>query len=119
MQTIAHASLHCANLCSLCPSHAARYCTWSFDVICTDDKKAGTRRLRLSSWLCARIKLFFAHPYDALSRPEVGEPRVGVSSVRDYALRRGRTVKSRTCARMLDICIPFSCARNGMMSATN
>jgi hypothetical protein len=25
-----------------------------------------------------------------------------------YALRRGRTVKSRTCARMLDICIPLS-----------
>jgi hypothetical protein len=28
-----------------------------------------------------------------------------------YALRLGRTVRSRTCARMLDICIPFSCDR--------
>jgi hypothetical protein len=28
-----------------------------------------------------------------------------------YALRLGRTVKSRTCARMLDICIPFNCDR--------
>jgi len=36
-----------------------------------------------------------------------------------YALRRGRTVKSRTCARMLDICIPFSCDRYGMTSETN
>ena len=36
-----------------------------------------------------------------------------------YALRRGRTVKSRTCARMLDICIPFSCDRYGKTSATN
>ena len=36
-----------------------------------------------------------------------------------YALRRGRTVKSRTCARMLDICIPLSCVTNGNTSATN
>src|SRR5208282_2706594 len=36
-----------------------------------------------------------------------------------YALRLGRTVKSRTCARMLDICIPLSCDRYGITSATN
>jgi hypothetical protein len=36
-----------------------------------------------------------------------------------YALRRGRTVKSRTWVRMLDICIPFSCATNGSNSAIN
>jgi hypothetical protein len=36
-----------------------------------------------------------------------------------YALRRGRIVRSRTCVRMLDICMPFSCATKGMMSITN
>ena len=36
-----------------------------------------------------------------------------------YALLLGRTVKSRTCVRMLDICIPFSCETNGKSSAIN
>jgi hypothetical protein len=36
-----------------------------------------------------------------------------------YAVLRGRTVKSRTCVRMLDICIPFSCDTKGRISAMN
>ncbi len=36
-----------------------------------------------------------------------------------YAVRLGRTVKSRTWVRMLDICIPFSCETNGRISAMN
>lgn len=36
-----------------------------------------------------------------------------------YAVLLGRTVKSRTWVRMLDICIPFSCETNGSSSATN
>ena len=35
------------------------------------------------------------------------------------ALRRGRMVRSLTCVRMLDICIPFSCETKGSISAMN
>ena len=80
----------------------------------TAHKKAGARRPRLSSWLCARIKTLVS----SLTRREhAAKPRL--YSRHAYALRRGRTVKSRTCARMLDICIPFSCDRYGKTSATN
>jgi hypothetical protein len=59
------------------------------------NKKAGTRRFRLSSWcVCPDKNCCSKRGVDVL-----------------YALRRGRTVKSRTCAKMLDICIPFSCER--------
>src|SRR5947209_12832923 len=34
-----------------------------------------------------------------------------------YAVLRGRTVRSRTWVRMLDICIPFSCETKGRSSA--
>lgn len=36
-----------------------------------------------------------------------------------YAVLLGRTVKSRTWVKMLDICIPFSCETNGSNSAMN
>jgi hypothetical protein len=36
-----------------------------------------------------------------------------------YAVRLGRTVKSRNWVRTLDICIPFSCETNGRISAIN
>src|SRR5271157_95758 len=36
-----------------------------------------------------------------------------------YALLLGRTVRSRTWVRMLDICIPFSCETKGSSSAIN
>ena len=36
-----------------------------------------------------------------------------------YAVLRGLTVRSRTWVRMLDICIPFSCATNGSNSEIN
>jgi len=54
-------------------------------------KKAGARKLRLSSWLCARKKLCLNDAtyaaYDAVLPARVAA---------GYALRRGRTVKSRT-----------------------
>lgn len=56
-------------------------------------KKPGPLVVPALSWLVARIKV--------------------------YAVLRGRTVKSRTCVRMLDICIPFSCETNGRISAMN
>ncbi len=73
-------------------------------------KKSRSPKPRLSSWLCARIKI-----YSNSALPE----RRGMPASPVYALRRGRTVKSRTCARMLDICIPFNCDRYGKTSATN
>jgi hypothetical protein len=36
-----------------------------------------------------------------------------------YAVLLGRSVRSRTCVRMLDICIPLSCETNGRISAMN
>jgi hypothetical protein len=36
-----------------------------------------------------------------------------------YAVLRGRTVRSRTWVKMLDICIPFSCETKGRISAMN
>ena len=45
--------------------------------------------------------------------------RQNPSSQLTYAVLRGRTVKSRTWVRMLDICIPFSCDTNGKISAIN
>ena len=76
------------------------------------NKKAGARRLRLSSWLCARIKTKLEFEASAPNAAHCERCQL-------YALRRGRTVKSRTCARMLDICIPFSCETYGRTSATN
>ncbi len=46
---------------------------------------------------------------------EGGRPHINLR----YAVLRGRTVKSRTWVRMLDICIPFSCETNGRISAMN
>jgi hypothetical protein len=108
MQTIAHNHLKCASLCNfpLLPC----------DRIAYGPQKTGARRPRLSSWLCARIKI------ERLRGPPDTQLRLRFARqkpVAGYALRRGRTVKSRTCARMLDICIPFSCDRYGKTSATN
>ncbi len=90
-------------------------------------KKSRNLWLRLSSWWCARIKS------SQRTRRLPVKMRLAASPVRratpqlthssyallHYAHLRGRTVKSRTCARMLDICIPFSCERYGITSATN
>ena len=54
--------------------------------------------------VCARIKI-------EDSQIAVATGQSGKQAAAGYALRRGRTVRSRTCARMLDICIPFSCDR--------
>jgi hypothetical protein len=86
-------------------------------------KKPEPEGPRLSSWLCARIKdknLALAQPIEMRPKPRLASNRQLASSQElGYALRRGRTVKSRTCARMLDICIPFSCDKYGKTSATN
>src|SRR5579864_5800741 len=81
------------------------------------NKKAEARRPRLQLAGCPD-KIWYRYRrtqtwrmYDALKRRPAENFR--------YAVLRGRTVRSRTCARMLDICIPFSCARNGSISATN
>ena len=58
-------------------------------------------------------------PVQAEQSSAVAAITATLGSIATYALRRGRTVKSRTCARMLDICIPFSCDRYGITSATN
>ncbi len=46
-------------------------------------------------------------------------PKHKADSEGDQALLRGRSVKSRTCAKTLDICMPFSCETKGSSSAIN
>ena len=53
---------------------------------------------------------------DKLCASEAGAVHISPSP---YAVLLGRTVKSRTCVRMLDICIPFSCDTKGRISAIN
>jgi hypothetical protein len=115
MQIIAHRLWGCA-----CARHrSAGYCART--------RKAGTREPRLSSWLCARIKLWCrGQRLDCRGKSSPSKlSRSHLCNLASdlcnpvYALRRGRTVKSRTCARMLDICIPLSCDRYGITSATN
>jgi hypothetical protein len=88
-----------------------------------------------SSWLVARSKLDYGFKVSEVSRLQrksdspslFAEPHSpNLETLKPchlklcfYALRLGRTVKSRTCIRMLDICIPFSCETNGRISATN
>jgi hypothetical protein len=79
-------------------------------------KKAGAISAPAFQLVCARIKLFVELDAFASERKSARRSRAVKS---DQALRRGRTVKSRTCARMLDICIPFSCETKGNTSATN
>ncbi len=76
-------------------------------------KKAGTKN---------RSRLALAGCPDKLV--DVPNPKSSTRAARNfnyasYALLRGRTVKSRTCVRMLDICIPFSCETKGRSSAIN
>ena len=85
-------------------------------------KKAGTKVLVPAvSWLVCPDKLRrragvneWEPAAEILSRASCGE-----GSLYLYAVLRGRKVKSRTCVRMLDICIPFSCETNGRISAMN
>ena len=49
MQTVAHRGFSSATLCIFVDNGSAQDCVFS--------KKAGVRRPRLSSWLCARIKI--------------------------------------------------------------
>ena len=58
-------------------------------------------------WLVARINLF-----NSTTSAQILETLC-------YALLLGLTVRSRTCVRMLDICIPLSCETKGKSSAIN
>ena len=85
--------------------------------IFTPQKKPGPRMVPVLSWLVARIKIeALTRRAEILSRARCGEGSIVRSG---YAVRRGRTVKSRNWVRMLDICIPLSCETNGRISATN
>src|SRR5579864_3842113 len=80
-----------------------------FGKVASNAKKAGTKKLaRLQCWLVARINLNL--------RRTLHHRR---NEFELYALLRGRTVISRTCVRMLDICIPFSCETKGKSSEIN
>ena len=73
------------------------------------EKKPGPKKLaRLQCWLVARINSWLRRTL-----------HYRLKDVELYALLRGRTVISRTCVRMLDICIPFSCETNGNSSEIN
>jgi hypothetical protein len=80
------------------------------------EKKPGPSTVPAVSWLVARIKIV---QRAAGLRPVDGRERLSPHKSRRYAVLRGRIVKSRTCVRMLDICIPFSCDTNGRISAMN
>ena len=90
------------------------------------NKKAGTQEsVPAFSWLVARIKLLASIGAEApcdtrcLYAALKGRSSTFPLLFHAYALRLGRTVKSLTWVRMLDICIPFSCATNGSNSAIN
>lgn len=79
-------------------------------------KKAGTKgSVPVLSWLVARINLC---ERNSQASPG-GQPRAAVPTYSDYAVLLGRTVKSLTCVKMLDICIPLSCETKGRISAMN
>lgn len=77
----------------------------------------------------ARIKLEAFSRRERVSKGDEREPAAEILSAakdlsqRDsqprYAVLLGRTVRSRICARMLDICMPFNCDTNGRISAMN
>jgi hypothetical protein len=79
------------------------------------EKKAGTKRLVPAlSWLVARINSLKEQPHFVRRTAEGGCPYTTA-----YAVLLGRTVRSRTWVKMLDICIPFSCETKGRISAMN
>ena len=92
----------------------------------TKEKKAGTKTtVPALSWLVARINSCRGnsrlHPADSpfdSAQGRLGEA-VPTCAFLTYAVLLGRTVKSRTWVRMLDICIPFNCETNGRISAMN
>ena len=74
------------------------------------EKSRDQRLAPALSWLVARIKPVMDAELNS----------IGIrNSKLDYAVLLGLTVKSRTWVRMLDICIPFSCETNGIISAMN
>ena len=90
------------------------------------DKKSRDQRIGPGmSWLVARIKLRLSRSFRFLPGFKVQQLghvpalKPAESLAVRYAVLLGRIVKSRTCVRMLDICIPFSCETNGRISAMN
>src|ERR1700685_32184 len=89
-------------------------------------KKAGTQIWsRHSSWLVARrkskdFKVSKASRFQPEAIPHDLETLKPCHfETFNYAVLLGLTVKSLTCVKMLDICMPFSCETNGSNSATN
>jgi hypothetical protein len=78
-------------------------------------KKPGPKPGPGIRWLVARINSVDRAADSDGRTAWAGYPHMKSS----YAVRLGRTVKSRTWVRMLDICIPFSCDTNGKISAMN
>jgi hypothetical protein len=80
-------------------------------------KKPGPKNLVPAlSWLVARIKFCGESGWpSAGGQPRRLSPHKPIS----YAVLLGLIVKSRNWVRTLDICIPFNCDTNGMISAMN
>ena len=78
-------------------------------------KKPGPWLAPASSWQVCPDKSL-CKGYVGTSRPRLSAGRRPAFA---HAVLLGRTVKSRTWVRMLDICIPFSCDTNGRISAMN
>jgi len=81
----------------------------------------GIRKSRDHGWPRRRVGRFarikvYVKVYVGTSRPRLSAGRRPAFA---HAVLLGRTVKSRTWVRMLDICIPFSCDTNGRISAMN
>jgi hypothetical protein len=90
------------------------------------EKSRDQRMVPASDWLVARINSRFQGGKVSKLRPQHSEtlqppscPYPETLKLCLYAVLLGRTVKSRTWVRMLDICIPFSCETNGNNSAMN
>src|SRR5271168_4202090 len=81
------------------------------------EKSRDQRLVPALSWLVARIKLMWGQPPSAVPPGEARQ--LPQSTSFRYAVLLGRTVKSRSWVRTLDICIPFSCDTNGRISAMN
>jgi hypothetical protein len=80
------------------------------------NKKAGTKNGPGIELAGCPDKIVWEQPGFGPRTAEAGRPHINLLV---YAVLRGRTVKSRTWVRMLDICIPFSCETNGRISAMN
>src|SRR5579871_150817 len=70
-------------------------------------------------WLPGKIEAFTRRERCGSRVAKSCAKRRNPGTASTYALLRGRIVRSRTCVRMLDICMPFSCDTKGKISAIN